>query len=93
MIICMQEEVGARVSAYSDAVNSQASLFDVSSFSYDTRRLLDRVGSLSLSPEEMKELSQTLNQMSRIYGSYKVCINRFFKTNQKKKTNKRIARM
>ncbi|EFX65684.1 hypothetical protein DAPPUDRAFT_65345 [Daphnia pulex] len=66
------EEVGARVSAYSDAANSQASLFDVSSFSYDTRRLLDNVGSLSLSPEEMTDLSQTLNQMSRIYGSHKV---------------------
>lgn len=73
MCVCVQEDVSARVSAYSEAANSQASLFDASSFSYDTRRLLDRVGSLSLSPEEMKDLSQTLNQMSRIYGSYKVC--------------------
>jgi hypothetical protein len=68
----VQEEVSTRVSAYSDAANSQASLFDVSSFSYDTRRLLENVGSLSLSPEEMTDLYQTLNQMSRIYGSHKV---------------------
>jgi hypothetical protein len=68
----LQEEVTARLSAYSDAMNIQASLFDSTSFANDTRRLLTRVGSLSLSPEEMKDLSQTLNQMSRIYGSYKV---------------------
>ncbi|KAI9552326.1 hypothetical protein GHT06_022691 [Daphnia sinensis] len=67
------EEVSARVSAYGDKANSNASLFDTTSFAYDTRRLLTNVGSLSLNDEEMKELTQVLNQMSRIYGSHKVC--------------------
>lgn len=68
----IQEEVSARVSAYGDRANSNASLFDTTLFAYDTRRLLTSVGSLSLNPEEVKELTQVLYQMSRIYGSHKV---------------------
>ena len=40
--------------------------------SYDTVRLLERVGSPGLSPEAEKRLSSVLNEMGRIYGSHKV---------------------
>lgn len=62
----------SRLAAYNNAAYGNASLFNTTYFSYDTRRLLDRVGFPSLSPEEMNELSRILNQMSRIYGSQKV---------------------
>lgn len=60
------------MSEYNDAAYANASLFNTTSFSYNTCRLLDRVGFPSLSPEEMKELSRIVSQQIRIYGIQKV---------------------
>ena len=49
-----------------------ATSFNTTGFSYDTVRLLERVGSPGLSPEAEKRLSSVLNEMGRIYGSHKV---------------------
>ena len=61
-----------RYSAYKNASYHMATSFNTTGFSYDTVRLLERVGSPGLSPEAEKRLSSVLNEMGRIYGSHKV---------------------
>jgi hypothetical protein len=67
-----QGEVGGRVGAYSDQAFVEASQFDSTNFSPDTKRQLSLVGSQSLSDEEMNELYDIQNQMGNIYASYQV---------------------
>ena len=62
------------MSEFNDASFQNASEFDTTEFSFDTKRQIEKVGSKSLSKEEMEELSSLQQQMSAIYGSSQVCL-------------------
>jgi len=61
------------MSAFKAEAYRRASSFNTTGFDYNTKRLLSKVGSPSLTPEDEKSLSQTQNEMKRIFGSYQVC--------------------
>jgi len=56
------------VSAYSAEAYAEAAVFDTTNFSPDTKRQLSKVGSKSLSEEEMRNLSSIISEMGSIYG-------------------------
>lgn len=68
-----QIEAGLRVSEYEAAAFAEASQFNATNFSADTKRQLFYVGSQSLSEEEMKNLSSLISEMGSIYGQVQIC--------------------
>lgn len=73
-----KEELNSQMSAFKAEAYRSASSFNTTGFDFNTKRLLSKVGSPSLTPEDEKTLSQTQNEMGRIYGSYQVCWTRLF---------------
>lgn len=62
------------VDQYQAEAVEEASQFESSEFSEDTRRQLSRVGSRALPDSEMKELKSIILEMGDIYGSTKICL-------------------
>jgi len=70
----VNQEAWLKVSTFNAEAFENSSQFDTTGFSYDTTRQLSRVGSKSLTDEEMEELSSVIAQMGDIYGSTKICL-------------------
>jgi len=66
-------QVGGEVGAYYDEASANASQFDATNFSDDTKRQLALITSASLSNDEMNELYDVLDTMGRTYGEYQAC--------------------
>jgi len=64
---------GLAVGVYGEQANEEASQFDPTNFSDDTKRQLSKVGGKGLSEEEMQNLSSIISEMGSIYGQAKVC--------------------
>ena len=62
------------VDLYQAEAAEEASQFDSSEFSEDTRRQLSKVGSRALPDSEMAELKSLILEMGEIYGSTKICL-------------------
>ena len=62
------------VDLYQAEAAEEASQFDSSEFSEDTRRQLSKVGSRALPDSEMAELKYLILEMGEIYGSTKICL-------------------
>ena len=62
------------VDLYQAEAAEEASQFDSSEFSEDTRRQLSKVGSRALPDSEMAELKSLILEMGDIYGSTKICL-------------------
>ena len=62
------------VDLYQAEAAEEASQFDSSEFSADTRRQLSKVGSRALPDSEMAELKSLILEMGEIYGSTKICL-------------------
>nr|CAH0112907.1 unnamed protein product [Daphnia galeata] len=59
--------------AYYGEASANASQFDSTTFSEDTKRQLSYLQSVSLDDAESEELNNLLSEMGRIYGSYQAC--------------------
>jgi len=70
----ISQAAGFKLSVFNAEAFANASQFNTTNFSPDTKRQLGKVGSKSLPEEEMKELSSILGTMGDIYGSAKVCV-------------------
>ena len=60
---------------YSNQAFLEASQFDATNFSFDTKRQLKMVGSKSLDEGEMNELFDIQREMGAIYANFKACRN------------------
>ena len=58
--------------AYYDEASATAATFDTTNFSDETKRQMSSLYFVSLDDTESAELSNILNQMGAIYGSYQV---------------------
>lgn len=58
--------------AYYAEASANASTFDTTNFSEDTKRQFSYLQSVSLDDAESEELYNILSEMGRIYGSYQV---------------------
>jgi hypothetical protein len=63
-----------QVSQYQAEALSNATSFNTTDFSEDTKRQLKKVGSIPLPEDEEQELSRIIADMGEIYGSTKVCL-------------------
>ena len=63
---------GGVAGAYYGEASANASQFDSTNFSEDTKRQLSYLQSVSLDDAESEELNNLLSEMGRIYGSYQV---------------------
>jgi len=70
----ISQEAWLKVSQFNAEAFANSTEFDTTDFSYDTKRQLSKVGSKSLSDEEMEELSTVIAQMGDIYGSTRICL-------------------
>lgn len=66
-------EAGLILSEYGARAFENASQFEPENFSDDTKRQLSRVGSRSISDDEMKTLSFLISEMGSIYGRTNLC--------------------
>jgi len=60
------------VGRYYAEASATALTFDTTNFSEDTKRQMASLYYIGLDSAESSELSNILNEMSRIYGSYQV---------------------
>ena len=63
---------GGVAGAYYGEASANASQFDSTNFSEDTKRQLSYLQFVSLDDAESEELNNLLSEMGRIYGSYQV---------------------
>ena len=68
----LKATAGAVAGAYYGEASVNASTFDTTNFSEDTKRQLSYLQSKSLDDAESEELYNILSEMGRIYGSYQV---------------------
>jgi len=68
----MKGQWSSKLAEYAAAAQVNASRFDSSSITEDTRRQLKKVGSKSLDPDETSQLADILSRMGKIYGTHKV---------------------
>lgn len=59
--------------AYYVVAAEEASTFDTTNFSEDTKRQLSYLSYVGLEGPEADELGSILSEMGRIYGEYQVC--------------------